>query len=638
MNNEVGRRREEQSGNCEMHLSSEEDNAATAASAPARISISPPLLAMVLLLAIFFVAAISEIYIEEGTDGKDLVTIVEKTAIFRNTNHSDSGFAKNRTDDEAFNISTAVWLDLISSSSYRQHAGIAEINVEKDTISNTNHSPNSTIVKGGKPEVLKISTAAWTAENAGSLNQQNIAEVTSSNASTVARIETAVLIEELINGTRNMSTVDIAEALPDVDISNTEIFSVYSEKSLSQLSKLKAKIQRGESITLVINGGSSSAGAPRIPYEERYFVRLATRIETGFGANITVIDRSHGARNTIHSAHLVPSFLPQTCDILIWEFAINDGNKDADVRNAMLMWLRNVEAHLNPQPLVLLVYLWKSPFQATSKGKILSRTFDQHKSLAAEYDFVLGHFKMGAYMDALGWDFRTLKSAFLADNHHPKAVVHHVIGKGLYQLLASNQTNISVNNTIGSQKRTELEWICGTGTPAKREVFQVFNDTKGIARGSYTADMPRNADNLSRPGMLIPSGPLQMENFGKAVSDRPDRQRGIILPCCNASTGIVEFDVSTLGRIQAFMLTNRCVLERRLDVRLFADGKLMTNITLIQPSDWKCLLGGYNMNIGDLKSLDVDLVVVSREMKKIGLCDARCDKKSTLPLVSVSVF
>jgi hypothetical protein len=157
---------------------------------------------------------------------------------------------------------------------------------------------------------------------------------------------------------------------------------------------------------------------------------------------------------------LVPSFLPEDLDILIWEFAINDGNKGADVRNAMIMWLQNVEANLNPTPLVLLVYLWKSPFQTTSQGKILSRACNQHNSLGAEYDFVLlGHFKMGANMDSLGWEFTTLKSAFLADNHHPKAIVHHVIGKGLYQLLASDQHKVSVKSSNASQKRTELARI-----------------------------------------------------------------------------------------------------------------------------------------------------------------------------------
>jgi hypothetical protein len=512
----------------------------------------------------------------------------------------------------------------------------------ENTPSNANHSTDNTFLKGAsKAHALKGPTVHSHQQDDSTSRHHGTTEIISgADGSSYYPNRTSALVEQMIDGT-DLSLFDTAEALPDANMSDQDISSIYSHKALSQLNRLKAKIQRGESITMAVNGGSSSAGAPGIPYDDRYFTQLANRLETQLHANVTVIDRSHGARNTIHSAHLVPSFLPENLDILIWEFAVNDGHGEADVRNQMILWLRNVEAHLNPPPLVILVYLWKSPFQATSEGKILCRTFDQHRRIGAEYDFVLGHFNMATYMDSLRWDFDTLKTAFLADRHHPNALVHHVISKSLWQLLASSQPKIADKSSIvAAQKRTELEWTCGTDTPEKRKVQQLFNVTRGIARGSYTADLPRNPDNSTRRGMLGPSTPssLRMQHFGKAVADRRDRQLGIILPCCNASNGIVEFDVSSLDRIQALMLTLRCEAERRLDVRLSVDGALMTNVTLVRPSDWKCLLGGYNMNIGDLKSLDVDLVLVSGEMKKIGFCDDRCDKKGTLPLVSVSAL
>jgi hypothetical protein len=519
----------------------------------------------------------------------------------------------------------------------------------KRAASNTiNHSTDSTLNGSGQPQALKDSTVQEYLQNGNSsYNNSTVAEITFSRVSNVAPNRTAVLVEQMVDGT-DLSIYDTAEALPDANMSDPDIASVYSHKALSQLNRLKTKIKRGESITLAVNGGSSSAGAPGIPFEDRYFVQLANRLESGLGANVTVIDRAHGARNTVHSAHLVPSFLPQNLDILLWEFAVNDGHGEVDVRNQMIMWLRNVEAHLNPPPLVLLVYLWKSPFQTHLEGKILCRTFDQHKHIGAEYDFVLGHFNMATYMDSLHWDFDTLKAAFLADRHHPNALVHHVIGKSLWQLLASvvsQQAKIAAKSSMATQKRTELEWICGTDTSEQRKVQQLFNVTRGIVRGSYTADLPRNPGNSSRPEMLVPSGPsssLHMQHFGKSVTGRSDRQRGIVLPCCSNyapnSSSIVEFDVSSLDRIQAIMLTLRCAAERRLDVRFSVDGTLMSNVTLIRTSDWKCLLGGYNMNIGDLPVLDVDLIFVSGRMKKIGFCDSRCDKNTTLPLVSVSAF
>lgn len=461
----------------------------------------------------------------------------------------------------------------------------------------------------------------------------------------------ATSIEEIVNGT-STTLSEKAAALSELDMDNPEMASVYSLKALSQLEALKLKLKLGKPVTLVVNGGSASAGSPNVAYNDRYFVQFVNRMtksDTFSRANVTIMDRAHGSRNTMHSAHLIPSFMPEKVDILIWEFAINDGQKEADVRNALILWLRNIEVHISPPPLIILVYLWKSAFQETSMGKIACRTFDQHRSLGAEYDFVLGHVNMAAYLTSLQWDFRDLKAAFVADIHHPTALFHHVMAKHLWQFFssASEQAPKKSQGTAleRSQNQTDLDWICGTNTPEQRQIHELYAVTKGIARGSYVGSMPRNPNSWIRSGMLVPEStkPLEFKQFGVQIALRYDRQMGIVLPCCNSSN-LVEFDTSGFGHIHALMLTLRCEAERRFGIQIILDGTVMKKPSLIRPSDWDCLLGGCLLlggskpTNGEVKSLDVDLVPISRTAKTVGFCDIMCSRETPLPLVSVSVL
>ena len=60
--------------------------------------------------------------------------------------------------------------------------------------------------------------------------------------------------------------------------------------------------------------------------------------------------------------------------------------------------------------------------------------------------------------------------------------------------------------------------------------------------------------------------------------------------------------------------------------------------TLMRPWKWHCLMGGYNMNVGDLPSLDVDFFMVNKHLASIGFCDSHCKRERPIPLVYLSLF
>ena len=202
----------------------------------------------------------------------------------------------------------------------------------------------------------------------------------------------------------SLSIDEKSKLMPIANVSDPQVTAVYNPAALQRLVELKDKVKKGKTITLVMNGGSSSAHVPDGDRKDLYYRRFVDQfLKPELNATIKVVDRAHGSRNSAHSAHLISSFFPNHTDIVIWEFSINDGHSAKDVKNAFILWLRNVAARQKTPPLVILLYLWKSPFDHDEKGKIKCRTFDQHQMIGAEYDFVLGHVNMAAYFDSLQW-------------------------------------------------------------------------------------------------------------------------------------------------------------------------------------------------------------------------------------------
>jgi hypothetical protein len=417
--------------------------------------------------------------------------------------------------------------------------------------------------------------------------------------------------------------------------------ALYNPEALQVLSKLKSKIKARKNITLVMSGGSSSAYVPDGNPNDRFFIQFAeTYLKSELGAKVDVIDRAHGSRNSIHTAHLMASFFPKReIDIVIWEFSINDGNFAADVRNGFIMWLRNVAAFQSSPPLVILVYLWKSPFTEDDQGKIVCRTFEQHAMLGSEYGFVLGHVNMAAYFDYLGWGFDALNKTFLADRHHPNALTHHIIARFMAHLLSKGPETITPLLNRIPENKTDIEWFCDTNGTEKIQMQQMFAETQGIAKGSFTLDIPRNKEK-EHPDMLMPTNfqNLEQVKFGFASQGRVDRQYAAIVPCCNNSSSL-DFDLSRFDRIRAIMISMRCTEEIRDRLRVSHDEVFSdTKPNLLRPLNWGCILGGYNMRIGELPSLDVDFLLIDKNISRIGFCDSNCNKSHPIPLVYLSVF
>jgi hypothetical protein len=446
---------------------------------------------------------------------------------------------------------------------------------------------------------------------------------------------------KIITFNSSLSASCKAQLFPISNALDSRVITVYSTEAIGKLQILKDKIKSGKKITLVMNGGSSSAFVPNGTPSDRFYLQFVHNfLKSELNANVEVFDRAHGSRNSAHSAHLMTSFLPhQKIDILIWEFSINDGTRADNVRNAFILWLRNVASRSTSPPLVILVYLWKSPFSLDESGKVYCRTFEQHNMIGSEYDFVLGHINVAAYFDSLGWDFQDLKSAFIADAHHPNALTHHIIAKLLTHLVSkASDSLIPLRKHVPAEK-TDLTWVCGNETTDKMMLESLFNETKGVAKASYTADFPRNADGTN-PFMLVPqsNNSFHFMSFGKINDQRSDRQNGLIIPCCQ-SNSFVEFNLSSIEKPKAVMMSLRCNETRKEWLRIQKNGEILENKPkLIRPWNWKCLLGGYNMNIGELPSLDVDFWFPESKLTRIGFCDSKCDPMQPIPLVYLTVF
>lgn len=487
------------------------------------------------------------------------------------------------------------------------------------------------------------------------------------------------------NNTTQFSTKDLhamAQQFPDAPKEDDDnILAVYSREAVQRLKQIMQKAKKNGPITLVMNGGSSSAFIPFGKQEDRFFKQLVhAHLEPNWEhSNITIVDRAHGARNTVHSAHLMPSFLPKGgADIVLWEFSINDGHRAEDVRNSLILWLRNVAASSaadgQPPPLVILVYLWSSPFSVdNSTNKIPSRTYDQHAMLGAEYDFVLGHVNVAAYFDATlkHWSEDELKASFLGDRHHPTDLAHHIIAKLLWQLMSRSAEEESSFTPVreqhqkvptGSSSKTNLTWSVCRGTKdqdKKRDFIDMFEATGGIAKASFTVDEPRNSKQEQSPAKALV--PLRRDgknftvlHYGKEAPERLDRQRGLVIPrCCDNISLAFDTHHQHVAMMSGILLALRCPVERKSDLRMIVSSSSPDddkNNTTWQPADlidpwqsWRCLMGGYNMNIGDFKSLDASFVVLKprKNVTSLRFCDSKCDegkRDKGIPLVYISVF
>jgi hypothetical protein len=160
-----------------------------------------------------------------------------------------------------------------------------------------------------------------------------------------------------------------------------------------------------KNFSLCANGGSSTSGVGlRTEFGHFYYQFVNNLANTGVtlpNANASIIQRGHGGRSSLHSAMFSKSYIPPHADILLWEFAINDvaynvrnaTTRTVEEKNQLILWLDQVSKLQRPRPpLVILVYLWKSPLATLPKtGKIDNPVYLSHAKVAAEYDFVVSN-------------------------------------------------------------------------------------------------------------------------------------------------------------------------------------------------------------------------------------------------------
>jgi hypothetical protein len=339
-----------------------------------------------------------------------------------------------------------------------------------------------------------------------------------------------------------------------------------------------------KSITLCAIGGSVTAGS--YARGGRYFVDFLRYFypndaTTSYQHNVadqvlvfpnhdmrmTLLDRAHGARGSFHSALLSHwYFPPHEIDVLIWEFSINDDSwivhperRMAAEQKAFETWLDAI-SQLNrkdnnknkPPPLVLLVYLWSTPFQLMDNTTIVDRVFESHQTIGAKYDFVVGHIQVGSYIgNDLQWGETTSRDVLLSDAHHLNRLGHGLVGFLLWEFLQYDEARLerAAKNAPALRERVSNltgHWSCDhEGAENEQPIVQLM-ETSQRSIASWTMDYPYNSQVY--PGMLQIQNQTAFSSklLGKQSEWRVDRQRAILLPCCHDSTSVLEFTLPSM--------------------------------------------------------------------------------------------
>jgi hypothetical protein len=380
--------------------------------------------------------------------------------------------------------------------------------------------------------------------------------------------------------------------------------SIYNRDAWIALSRV---LTTRKEFSLCANGGSSTSGGgpPTVVGGQFYFKFIDYMNTTGVtapNAKVDIIERGHGARNSMHSAMLADSFLPPHIDILLWEFSINDESngirgkywKDLEEKNQLILWLEQVSKIKPRPPLVVLAYLWNAPFNDDIDGKVLSDNFVSHQRVAAEYEFVVGHVNLASYIDELQWGMKFLKKFFLVDTWHPSRMGHAALAHLLLDLVVDEDRQVATDANI-TTKKTPYQWACGKGT-GKRFIQSRVDGKHPLA--SFTMDLPRNEQVY--PGMLVsvPSNATKTVMLGRQDPGRLDRKMGLIVPCCHDNKTL-DFVVShnnniTMQLINLGMPSHPFGARNpRHGIRVFLDSQQssVAATLIITPSNWGCLWG-----------------------------------------------
>jgi hypothetical protein len=456
--------------------------------------------------------------------------------------------------------------------------------------------------------------------------QQTIEDATSGQALMLSPPPSNLDMQKLQSGdVSDLSVLELFEIFPPP--SHPKTIQIYDEKAYLELVQ---SFRLNEKFTICASGGSSTAGGGHIPLKNRFFTLLDKHLRSldAFGDSASeVIGRAHGGRTSMHTAVFAPNLLPPDVDLMIWEFAINDypysplipGWSHADQTQGMLLaWLREVERISPNPPKVILVYLWKTPFQLNGDGMVNNPVYDMHANLAREFDFVVGHVNLASYFDneLEDIDFGTKRALFLADQHHISNAGHVATSFLLLTLLRGQGEWVAPNDNAVERILPELEdhghtnytWQCGEETEEKRFLKSLITEEdRDLAPGwrsplgTMTLELPRNDDVVAphpRALIMYDFKEASIETLGKQDPARNDRKRSISLPCCKSDPNMyitlkTPYDSKPMLGARAIFLAFAIGAGNVSDVKVyinaentFVPGNLLHEDTRSMPCFW----------------------------------------------------
>jgi hypothetical protein len=187
-------------------------------------------------------------------------------------------------------------------------------------------------------------------------------------------------------------------------------------------SALSAGIARGK-LRIGIGGGSVSVGGGCLDeIEKRWFKSLKTALERGFATrsysvDVEIVKAAQGATGPDRLAYCLDELLPLSVDIMILEYAINEGGgKWSEV---LLRQFRPAETAL--------VFLETFSLLGGKIGKGFDSSQQFHDSLSRYYDIPLISAR-DAFRDEFNRHPEKERLWFADDNHHPSCFGHLSLG------------------------------------------------------------------------------------------------------------------------------------------------------------------------------------------------------------------
>jgi hypothetical protein len=407
---------------------------------------------------------------------------------------------------------------------------------------------------------------------------------------------------------------------------------------MDALIALRRVLTTRKQFSLCANGGSSTAGGGGTggaQFHVKFVDYMNSMGVTPSDTKVSIIERGHGTRHSLHSAMLADSYFPPNIDILLWEFATNDvgyrirdkKRKSLEEKNALILWLEQVSKIKPRPPLVVLAYMWTTPFNIMGNGKVRNDVFLSHQRVAAEYEFVVGHVNLASYVEELQWGNEFSKKFLLADLHHPSRMGHAVLAHLLLDLVIDEERQVS-NTRNYTTPRTPFQWACGTESTEKRLIQNRVEGKHPLA--SFTMEIPRNEE--VGPGMLVLSSESKTITSGKQDPKRKDRQRALKVPCCRDKQTLA-FVVPHNKNIAMQVIQLGAPGHPSSGIRVFLDSQNVS-ADLISTGTWDCL-----WNFKDVyPNLNWIALENERNVSSIQFCSTMCDARNNWSVQSLVIY